>query len=539
MAFVKSLSKKFTLALILLFLAAGAQNAAAQEAADESAQRLRTILENLLTYQKSAVALNGGTMKVEGDITVESANGYYAATFPHVSIMYPDEIRVEVGMIAMNAAPTSYPDLWKMSVAVPTPIVGFDSENNQVFTMEIGGQRMSGYWHEKLENFVKLDAEYKDMRIRDNANAVDVLIPSTAVKYNLDPDENNRWSGPVTMEIDNMVTLVGPEGSLGAVKVGKIKMDSQVMDMSPDALNEYRQQMTAVAENMAAMTPDQYSAQHAMAMFNMITQFFSNAWNGFTMQFTMNDVLIENPPTSDIPSKGSMTIASSGFGFDMTGFQENSVSMNLRFNFDDLSISPVPEEFNELTPTTLNFNVSVNNLPYKELVEMGKGPVEAAVTNPDAAQMAGIQFMSILPQLLASAGSNIKFTDMRMENGIYKGKVDAIVKADTRSPYGGTLKGKAAITGMERLLGVLNARIQGSTPEQAQQFLGMAQTLTILQSLGQQAQDSEGNIVRIYDFEMSETGQMMLNGTDMSALMGMMNGAAGQQPAPQQAAPPQ
>ena len=40
--------------------------------------------------------------------------------------------------------------------------------------------------------------------------------------------------------------------------------------------------------------------------------------------------------------------------------------------------------------------------------------------------------------------------------------------------------------------------------------------LSMLQMMGQQKGDSD---VRTYDFELTETGQMTLNGTDLSAMM--------------------
>ena len=43
--------------------------------------------------------------------------------------------------------------------------------------------------------------------------------------------------------------------------------------------------------------------------------------------------------------------------------------------------------------------------------------------------------------------------------------------------------------------------------------------LTILQTVGRQAKTDDGKAARDYDIEVQPGGQMMVNGTDLAALM--------------------
>ena len=69
----------------------------------------------------------------------------------------------------------------------------------------------------------------------------------------------------------------------------------------------------------------------------------------------------------------------------------------------------------------------------------------------------------------------------------------------------------------------------GAKPDpETQQTLGMVE---MLKAMGQQGKDAAGNDVRTYKIDLTESGQILLNGADMSAMMGM--GAEPAEPAPQ------
>jgi hypothetical protein len=64
-----------------------------------------------------------------------------------------------------------------------------------------------------------------------------------------------------------------------------------------------------------------------------------------------------------------------------------------------------------------------------------------------------------------------------------------------------------------------------------------AGVITVLMALGQQGTGPNGQPVRNYRIEVTQAGQLMLNGTDMSALIGAAAGPGGGPPTAQPGRP--
>lgn len=523
----------FVLPLACLILAVPAR---AQD--DETAAKLRAMLEEMLSVQEHAQTLSGGRLVREGALTIEKAGEYYAATLPKLVMVMPDESKIDVGMIAVNAAPGEKAGLWKMTAAIPTPITAYDKAGKPVYVFDIGSQRMAGLWHETLGNFVRLDARYENSRYQDSVSGATVTLPVIEMKYDLREDANGLWSGPMEGSVRDMQVSIPQAGS--SVKVKSLSYRSQLMEMSPGALAAYREKLVALGETRpdAAKGGKASDMAHTLAMYNLITEFMRTAWDGFTMQMDMEGFDAATPAAGDRPAS-AFHVEKAGFGFDMTGLKKDDVTVSLRLSYDGLKVEPPPPDFNELTPTTMTIDLRLGKLPLGALLEAGQKGLQGAVAAPDMAQLQAMQILAVLPGILTKAGTHVALSNSSMSNEHFSATFDGAAMADMNAAQGVTAKGKAEISGLETLIERINKDLQapglsGADKAALQQKL---QGLTLLQTMGQQGTNAAGKPVRTYDLVIDAQGRMLLNGSDMSALMGGMGGGGTGAQQPPQAAP--
>lgn len=182
---------------LLLFIPAQAL----AETSPETAQKLDKMFSKMLDSYADKAEKRGFTLLQDGQIMVETANDrYYAVTLPSLSLKYPEGGTLKIGMIAANVLPTEKADEWKISMAIPTPIVFYNKSNTPEMRIHIGGQNFSGIWNERLNSYSKFDGRYQDIRI-ENANVEsETIIP--AITLALDLSEGKIIYGaaaPVTM----------------------------------------------------------------------------------------------------------------------------------------------------------------------------------------------------------------------------------------------------------------------------------------------------------------------------------------------------
>ena len=127
-------------------------------------------------------------------------------------------------------------------------------------------------------------------------------------------------------------------------------------------------------------------------------------------------------------------------------------------------------------------------------------------------------------QMILQSDSKVILENTYVGNDLYRIQTDVNVSMAPNSAY--MVKGNAVtkITGLEDLLAKIQQDVSSSQDPafqaQGQQALGM---LAMVQMMGQ-AKEENGKKVHVYDFQLQENGQMLLNGTDLAQIMGAMGG---------------
>jgi hypothetical protein len=486
------------------------------------AAHLKTVFSNLLSDKARHITSQGSKLVMDGDVMVEPASGYYAVTLPHLSVVAADNSRVDIGMIAVNVIPDDKPDQWKMSLALPTPLTWRDAQGAEKVKVEIGKQNFAGIWNEKLQNFTKLKAEYKDIKVNTPDKQFLGAANAVTLIYDLNQGSDGHWSGPVNYAANGIVLAMG-DGT--AVSIGKLEAASSIQGYAFDAVNGYSDKLTALTSKISSgvsMPPDQ-----RLALYNTATEMFGALFDSMSMKFTAENIVVTHP----VPQAPGTKISLGDAGLDMgfSGFRQDKVSIQLGLHYNGLAIEP-PPGFSTATPDKFNVAVSIDNIPYKALVDLGRKALAPDPANPQAAAalMAGV------PQVLQNAGVTINLHDLSSGNTLYNGVATGVLNCDAKAAKTFTGKARAEIAGLERLTAALNAQMKDpQVPDANKQGIQqIAGVVAMMQVFGQQGTNKSGQSVRTYDFELTQQGQILLNGADINTLFGGQGSPAAGMPSP-------
>ncbi len=483
---------------------------------DEGAARLKTIFTDMIQQQKSAAALSDKSKLVfDGDITVEQADTYYAVTLPQIKIQYPESgDTLELGIISINATPHAGDAQWKMTMAMPTPIIMFDKDRNHIVRVNIGKQQATGIWDESLNNFSKLDAVYGDLSIESSDPGFTLKIPEIEARYDLEKDDKNFWSGPTYMIAKNVELDIPDDES--SFKVEELKMRVDLDQYNPAVLDNYQTELQALTSKEGGM-----NAQDSAKLGSMLLDLILKSGNGFKSEYSVSGLKASflNPKDK---TPGTFDLAKAYFGFDLEGFLSKDASMNARLGYGGLNMQPAHDEYGELFPTNSNIDIKIASLPIKDISELVQNTMQGAVTNPEMMSMAGISLMFKVPLMLSQSGTTIEINDNFISNDEYKFSINGAAKADMNAVNSATAKAQARFLGLDKVLA--KAQVLGANPntKNADAFRAISANLELLKKIAiveSGAPGPYGTFAHIFNLLMDPQGKITINGKTLQEAM--------------------
>ncbi len=500
---------------LALFIAFALFSQPAHAALDEKgAQELKIMFTDWLKKHEDGMAARGGKLIKDGEVTVEISDNYYAVTLPHLTAQGPDGSRVDIGMVAINAMPGDTPETWKMTAAIPTPVIFYDAQGNAETTVSIGQQNFAGIWNKKFKGFIKLQAQYKNMTVKMADNSFTATLPDSRAVYDLKDDGTGLWSGPMKLTASDLAVNLADSGTATFARINSVV---NLIAYNPESAAAYGERMAALTESYNA-GEESGSASHISGVYNMIADLMGSVWDGFTMNLDVDGVHMTRPPIPGSPA-GDLSLSQCGLSFGMTGFRTGSVMMQFGFNYKDFAMTPPSPDFDETMPTSAKLDLRLNNLPFKALADLGRTSIEDVAKMPDAGTMIGMKALMSLPMILTQAQTNMSVEkETYFSNKDYSIRVSGTVKPDLAAQKSAVGTATIEITGLEKLLANINQRLKdpNTDPAKMADLQETQSMLTVLQMAGQQ----QGDGMRVYNIELNQQGQVLINGTDMTVLMG-------------------
>lgn len=502
----------FTTCLALLLFAPAQAMA---ETSQETAQKLETMFSEMLESYAYKAEKRGFTLLQDGQIMVETAHDkYYAVTLPSLSLKYPKGGTLKIGMVAANVLPTEKADEWKISMAIPTPMIFYNKNNTPEMRLHIGGQNFSGIWNERLGSYSKFDGQYQDIRVENTNVDSEIIIPSVAITADLSESEKNIWSGNARYKATG-VKFVSRGTEIAHIGLTDVRVD--IFDYAAVKAQDYQEKLQSLNESIEAGDAGRKgSTLHIIGMYNLLTNVIGDIWDGFSIEITIEDVEIQADKAKrreDAPEK--IFLEKAGIGFMMKGFNNDSVTLRMHGHHDGLKVVPPSPRYNGMTPDRLNFDISINRLPYRKLVELGQQTLKKTADSASAmSKLAGIQALALAPQILSDAGTNLIVGESIVGNDDYHIKIEGQASTDIKAFLGGTAELRAEIFGIDKILEHLSNNLNNPelTEEEQATIEKNIQSLEMLKRMGLQKQNEQGKFIMSYDLKLTKEGTMLLNG---------------------------
>ena len=449
---------------------------------DEGAALLKSKLgESLVELEKS----EGFEIDLKGDMTVTQKKGYYAVKYPALSLKVLDHrenVMMNIGETAINAVPTDDPDIWKMSVALPMPLIATNDKSEELFRINIGKQNFGGLFSFKMNNYPKLSMKYEDVKMTMDGGTDHFFIKQVDVKSNL-REKSGLYNGPMKAMLSGLsFNYKGKD----VFKVDKTKVDATVEGYNHKT---YKKAQQNLKQAINSGTQEDFSD-------NVINLMRATGSNSF--KISLENLSIQNPKSTNDKVDLIKSIKFGGNG----SFKDDKLSQTIDLSYSGLSIKSDGQDSN-LVPESFSTSFIAKNLPLEDLLKLPSDVVSAKTASNEKLVE---DIRKSLPEKLKKAGAFFELKDTKFGNDNYKVKMNGIVKADTSSPLGGVGLLDIETVGLNTIMQELN-----KSPKGAQ----MAQQLTIFRLISNE--DGDKNTARV---ELNKQGSLAINGKDMSMFLG-------------------
>lgn len=492
-----------TVLSLCAFLPALDTRAADLPASGEKA--LKEMILKTLYRHKEAYEKAGGTLGIEGELQIERTPGYYAVTLPRIIVTDASGLKGEIGMIALNATPGDKPGTWKMSVALPTPILYTAADGTPRTRIALGQQKISGVWHEKLGQFITLAAALSNLTIDDLAGGTRTVIADLTVASDLKEGPADHWSGTVQALGHNIETKQGKEPALSRIASANLQANiTNLMAAEPAA--------TGTDKN----PPEEKDTAQAMpAWYDMI----GLRAQGIKTQVALDGVSLNFPAVNGTPDT-LVALDRLALGVNLQNAMGDNPSVGVTLALRNLTATPETDDIKTFAPRNASLDISLEKLPLAELSAfVQKTFLSGAATTPAARQIAALQSMLLLPQMFSRAGTSLRIKDTFLTNGTYNGLIEGAIAASDVSVIGVTGQIKAQLGGLDALQTALNQRLSTAKETDKPAIESALKKLAYIASLGREGTGTDGRKAMLYDFNIDDKGAMTLNGKDAATVL--------------------
>lgn len=504
---------------ILLVLLLVPATARAQAINDKGADALKSSLGNLLDEQIALGGQSGVQIIKEGPLSVEPSGSYYAVTFPHLSARYPDGKQFEFGMLSINAVPHDKPGQWKMSFALPTPMLLLGEDGSEIMRISIGAQQAAGIWLEGTHYFTKMDSTYKDITLGGENGLFEIAIPLTRIRYDLEDSPDGMLSGPIFASFENLRVLFPQNG--GTTTIAKLQADFMLDRYNPKAELTYRRKIQPLLENLQreklppSSSKDSKTANDMNILQNAMLELFMNWGNGFSGTYSLENLAVDMPAQGGKPAR-QIRLTTAFSGFEIGDMLSDKAFLKIHAGHNGFFSNETPAKYKAFVPENSNLDITARNVPLKALLELATATTTATRNNPDMRQIAGLSLMMKIPALLSQAGTIVEFKNNYLENEAHKADINGQIKADMSAISSMTAQLRATFSGLDALL--TQAQTLAADPKEpaAGQFAELAKTLEQIKGWANVEQQVTGPL-HVLNFELNTQGQMLLNGQDIKA----------------------
>ncbi|MBP2301463.1 hypothetical protein [Azospirillum picis] len=526
---VRSLRPALLAGGLLALVGAWSPSQAAVPAVDDAGARslAATLKSGLARWFPPPTEDNEGVgFQWEGEPTVKPSGDHYEVALPSLSAEDAEGTLFDIGTILLTVTPKDE-GLYGVSVTLPSALKVQNLDENDEYTdaatIGIGKQAITGTWSGAMETMLTLDAALGDLSVTAADGKGKVAVSTLTMVQDLKPEPgsagNTLWSGPAAFALGNLSVL--DEKNREMLKIGGIAAEG--------GYNRIDLTKIIALQRLS----EQAAAKGTVPTSGELLPMMKGLFGGLTGKMSLTNLAAVSPEDGTKVTLGR-------FAFQMGLLDLDQALSNASFGMEAsgfaMTPSPIPADF---SPRKLEMKLSLAKVPnaalWSTFTDLAKAveaeeeappPKKGAKPNAKAAKAPPAPPPAELAMQRAMAAMSEAGTEMRLDlltidTPATAGTATGALAVAAPAAFGVTGGATVLLRGIDAAVKAMQPK-PGAKPDpnadpNAQSLMA---GLAMLQALGQAGKDDSGADVRSYKFEVTEAGQFMLNGADMTPLLG-------------------
>ncbi|WP_448203751.1 hypothetical protein [Azospirillum sp. sgz302134] len=530
-----------SLAVALVLVATAASSPARADAppvTEDGAKVLAVAIKDGLARWFPKAKDGGAEFRWKGNPTATPAGDHYDVALPALSALSDDGTSTEVGVIRLTVKPQDG-GTHAVTATLPDSIAVLNN-GKPAATIRIGRQRLAGVWSGAFETLLSADSELGDIAVASDKKAAGkgngkgdakggkddgtLTIGAITLAGDLKPDGATTWSGPGALSVSNVRFLDGQNKEVMALAGLTMEGSYTRIDLPRATALQRLTQAHAVAgtEPKAAE----------------LVPLMQGVMGGMSFRVRLSGLSAVNPEDgtrfslSQLSARGGAEDMDRPMGGATLGFEASGV---------ELTPPVAPKAF---MPERMELQLSLTKMPsgafWKAIADLAALAEQKTATAADsdeeeddedapdtAANTEAEAIGNRLVAALTEAGSELRIDKLAVDTPATSGSVTGAARMAANTAFGAVGGATVLLRGLDGAAKALQPAAGKKADKETQDALGM---IAMLQAMGQLSKDESGADLRTYKIDLTDAGQVLLNGADMNAMMG---GAGGGAPEPQ------
>jgi len=450
----------------------------------------------------------------EGQTTVLPEGDHYLVTLPNLTIINDASERLVVGVVSFKLTPAA-DGAYGVDLTLPGRIPVQNKKGEPEGELRIGAQKLTGVWLARLETFTKVDVKLEDLHATSEANAAGLALGSLVIRTDLSENKPGRWSGPSHFALERLEA--SDDAGLPVARIGSLSFDAAVSDVQLGNLASLNREPPVKGE-----APSATVVQQRLALLHGL-------FAGISGRIGLKDLVVR----TDSPGS-QVALGEAGLTLTLSGLDQGRSELSLGYEHSALALTP-PIGASEFLPERAVLKIAAANLPNAAFWNA----LEQSVSHPGGAKpgapagAGGRENVDVGLRLFAdliTAGVELRLDQLDIESKATSGKASGAARFKPQAALGLDGTFDIALRGLDATIRKVQPAPGAPLSDEARSTLT---TLTMIQALGQQSKDAAGNEIRTYQVVIGADGRVVLNGADLTSLLGPSEGptAGGKKPA--------
>ena len=459
-----------------------------------------------------------------GEPVATPAGDHYKVALPALTAVSDDGTTANIGTLHLTVKPQEG-NTHAVTATLPDRVAILDNGKPSA-SIRLGRQRISALWSGTYETALSMDAELGDLSVTSDRKSKKgkkdesaLTIGAISVAGELKPDGTAAagtplWSGPGALSVSNLRFL--DETKKEVLNLAGLTMEGTYTRVDL-ARSDALQRLTH-AHTLAGTQP---TAAELIPLMQRLM-------GGASGRVRLSGLSALNPEDGTRVALGQLVLSGSAEDMD-----KPMASTTFGIETSGLTLEPemVPKAF---MPDKLDIQISTAKLPtaslwraFADLAALAETQADADAEGDEqeeeeeAAQADEAEVAAIGNRLMgamAEVGTELRIDRFVVNTPATSGTITGTARMTANSTFGAVGSSTVLLRGLDAAAKAMQPKPGKKADEDTQNALGV---IAMLQAFGQASKDDAGNDIRSYKIDVTETGQFLLNGADMSALMGM------------------